>query len=169
MKKTTKQTKIFQGCILVIILVALSSNTWAQATEIKGEKATNDSNHSIIYDGIAAASADTGLFKSFTALETNAASQVENDLKPELGEKLKQITHMLFQYVVVDESPAGNEQIASVDQDTSNVTVPSEEIGFGLALTSNYINNQLLDGRMQLEFHANPMGGGGAIFLKKTF
>lgn len=169
MKKTTNKTKIYQGCIFIILLVALSSNSWAQAKEIKGEKYTNDSNHTNIYDGITASSADTGLFKATTALETNSAAQVENDLNPELGQKLKEITQMIFKYIVVDETPSGEEQIASANQDTTNATVPNKDIGFGLALTSAYINSQLLDDRMQLEFRANPMSGGGAIFLKKTF
>lgn len=76
-----------------------------------------------------------------------------------LGSEFKELAMAVYGFLVIDDEPAGT-------METINGTSQSSSIG--LAMTSQYINNQLMNG-MRLEFHANPLDGGGAIIFKKTF
>lgn len=75
---------------------------------------------------------------------------------PGSGSRLNMIAKTLFNFMA-------NDAFSSF-----NTGWRTDENFQGFALTSSYINDQLLGG-MKLEFHANPLKGGGALMFKKTF
>ncbi len=91
-------------------------------------------------------------------LRINTVSQVEKQTLPNMGPELNEMFKAIFECLVTDDDSVQKNMVGTENNERS----------LGIALTSSYINNQLSDG-MKIEFHANPMVGGGSILLKKIF
>lgn len=168
MKNISRKNKILKGVIFFAVFAALSANAYGQTSDIKGDKYTNDSNHTIIHDGITAAGLSAALHEPSASDQTGTVALEGKNDEPGLGKKITEITQTISQFLVMDDDRQAEGHAASLAQAGSRIN-GKDGLGLGLALTSSYINNHLLEGRMQLEFHANPMSGGGGIFLKKNF
>ncbi|MBU1194462.1 MAG: hypothetical protein KKE62_13510 [Proteobacteria bacterium] len=87
---------------------------------------------------------------------TDMMTEKKDIVFPGFGSELNKIAKTLFNFMVNDASS------------TLNTGFSADENFEGFALTSSYINDQLMGG-MKLEFHANPLKGGGALLFKKAF
>lgn len=83
--------------------------------------------------------------------EIRMMDKKNQDILPGLGRGLNKIAKKMVDFLAADELFIMN---------SNNLQ--------GLALTSSFINEQLIGG-FKLEFYANPMDGGGALVFKKTF
>lgn len=169
MRNKTKINRTLKGIAFFAAFAVLGANAYGQTSNINGEIAANDTSHSIIYDSLTAAGAGIDVYRTDSSDQAGVSASTGKSSEPELGKKIIEVTQALSQYFVLEEDASDKNPAGFAAQEENNELAAKERMGFGLALTSSYINNHLLDGDMKLEFHANPMEGGGAIFLRKTF